>query len=188
MSRTGIYKRGRRRIPDCQEGCNKGLFDFLGGKLVVSDRQNLRWKQGGKANCCLGVPAHALKERVKEGMQYCSDDRRRWPVTTTRSKVSLHAATSKPGTAGSGAGSKHFWIAAIRSTSASMYAVAATSFRYVSASSVAVLKFLSADPINITRKTRSCRTTASKLPAHLSKMNTQFSRSPKAPGVAASAW
>ena len=83
MSRTGIYKRGRRRIPDCQEGCDKGLFDFLGGKLVVSDRQNLRWKQGGKANCCLGVPAHALKERVKEGMQYCSDDRRRWPVTTS---------------------------------------------------------------------------------------------------------
>src|SRR5437868_8254112 len=83
MSRAGIYKRTRRRIPDCQEGCYKGLFDSLGGKLVVRDRQNLGWKQGRKTDCCLSVPADALEERVKQGMQYCSDDRRRWSVTTS---------------------------------------------------------------------------------------------------------
>ena len=142
MSRAGIYKRARGRIPDCQESCHKGLFDSLGGKLVVRDRQNLGWKQGGKTDCCLGVPAHPLEERVKQGMQYCSDDGRRWPMTTS---VGNHARPLSAGeshvivqvptgaiegftpcrnvqtrTLGSGGGSKHFWIAAIRSTSASM--------------------------------------------------------------------
>jgi len=52
------------------------VFRARNGSIILARRIGGRsWARTRRTRFRLGVPAHALEERVKEGEQYCSDDR-----------------------------------------------------------------------------------------------------------------